>query len=155
MRTKHVCLRNLSQLLPFEASCFLSCFCEYLAGVLTKRCCNTSFSQTVIMSGIQHWSSSPAHWWDTTRHFVNMLRRNSDAQEPNYGQSQRPSCTGVSSLSRPLAPHCTHMDPSCLGLARTIYIQCVYGIFGREITKYMVIYGVHTRFWPTLSISFA
>jgi hypothetical protein len=31
-----------------------------------------------------------------------------------------------------------------LGLARTVYIRCVYGAFGREITKYTVIYGVHT-----------
>jgi len=36
------------------------------------------------------------------------------------------------------------------GLARTIYIRCIYGIFGREITKYTVIYGVYIRFWPTL-----
>jgi len=38
----------------------------------------------------------------------------------------------------------------CVGLARTIYIRCVYGIFGREITIYTVIYGVYIRFWPTL-----
>jgi hypothetical protein len=37
-----------------------------------------------------------------------------------------------------------------LGLARTICIRCVYGIFGREITKYTVIYCVYIRFWPTL-----
>jgi hypothetical protein len=40
-----------------------------------------------------------------------------------------------------------------LGLARTInhiYIRCVYGISGREIFKYTVIYGVNIRFWPTL-----
>jgi hypothetical protein len=37
-------------------------------------------------------------------------------------------------------------------LARTIYIRCKYGIFGREITKYTVIYGVYIRFWPTLNI---
>ena len=41
-----------------------------------------------------------------------------------------------------------------IGLARTIYIRCVYGIFGREITKYTVKYGVHIRFWPTLCIYF-
>jgi len=35
-------------------------------------------------------------------------------------------------------------------LARTIYIRGIYGIFGREITKYTVIYGVYIRFWPTL-----
>jgi hypothetical protein len=37
-------------------------------------------------------------------------------------------------------------------LARTIYIRCVYGIFGREITKYTVIYGAYIRFWPTLAV---
>jgi hypothetical protein len=37
-----------------------------------------------------------------------------------------------------------------LGLARTIYIRCIYGIFGREITRYTVIYGVYIRFWPIL-----
>jgi hypothetical protein len=35
------------------------------------------------------------------------------------------------------------------GLAKTICIRCVYGIFGREITKYTVIYGVYILFWPT------
>ena len=30
---------------------------------------------------------------------------------------------------------------SCIGLARTIYIRCIYGIFGREIIKYTVIHG--------------
>jgi hypothetical protein len=38
----------------------------------------------------------------------------------------------------------------CVGLARTIYIRCVYGIFGREFTIYTVIYSVYIRFWPTL-----
>ena len=37
-------------------------------------------------------------------------------------------------------------------MARTIYIPCIYGIFGREITIYTVIYGVYIRFWPTLHI---
>jgi len=31
-------------------------------------------------------------------------------------------------------------DISWLGLARTIYIRYIHGIFGREITKYTVIY---------------
>jgi len=31
-----------------------------------------------------------------------------------------------------------------------IYIRFIYGIFGRESTKYTVIYGVYIRFWPTL-----
>jgi len=30
-----------------------------------------------------------------------------------------------------------------VGLARTLYIRCLYGIFGREITKNTVIYGVY------------
>jgi hypothetical protein len=30
-----------------------------------------------------------------------------------------------------------------LGLARTIFIRCIYGIQGREITKYTVIYGAY------------
>jgi len=33
-----------------------------------------------------------------------------------------------------------------------IYIPCTYGIFGREITKYTVIYGVYIQFWPTLQL---
>jgi len=33
-----------------------------------------------------------------------------------------------------------------------IYIRCVYGNFGREITKYTVIYGVYIWFWPTLNM---
>ena len=41
-----------------------------------------------------------------------------------------------------------------VGLARTIYIRCICGIFGREITKNTVIYGVCKRFWPTLDISY-
>jgi len=40
----------------------------------------------------------------------------------------------------------------CVGLARTIYIRCIYGVIGREITKYTVIYGAYIRFWPTLGM---
>ena len=39
-----------------------------------------------------------------------------------------------------------------VGLARTIYIRCAYGIFGREITVYTVIYGAYIWFWPTVGI---
>ena len=42
---------------------------------------------------------------------------------------------------------------SLLGLAKTIYIRCIHGIFGREITTYTVIHGVYVRFWPTLVIT--
>ena len=37
-----------------------------------------------------------------------------------------------------------------VGLARTIYIRCIHGNFGREITKYTVIYGAYIRFWSNL-----
>ena len=36
------------------------------------------------------------------------------------------------------------------GLARAVYTRCIYSIFGREVTKNAVIYGVYMRFWPTL-----
>ena len=42
--------------------------------------------------------------------------------------------------------------PVRVGLAITIYIRCIYGLFGRNITKYTVIYGVYIQFWPTLVI---
>jgi hypothetical protein len=44
-------------------------------------------------------------------------------------------------------------DVSQVGLARTIYVRCIYGFCGREFTKYTVIYGVDIRFWPTLLTS--
>jgi len=50
-------------------------------------------------------------------------------------------------LPSPAACVCT-----CVGLARTIYSWCIYFIFGREITKYTVIYGEHVPFWPTLHV---
>ena len=40
----------------------------------------------------------------------------------------------------------------CVGLARTIYIRCTYGIFGLKITKYTVYMYVYIRFWPTLGM---
>jgi len=40
-----------------------------------------------------------------------------------------------------------------VGLARSIYKRCIYGICGRENTKYTVIYGVYIGFWPTLEMS--
>ena len=35
-------------------------------------------------------------------------------------------------------------------MAKTIYIRCIYGIFGKEIIKYLVINGAYIGFWPTL-----
>jgi hypothetical protein len=35
-----------------------------------------------------------------------------------------------------------------------IYVRCKYGVLGREITKYMVIYGEYIWFWPTLLVRY-
>ena len=43
----------------------------------------------------------------------------------------------------------------CVGLARTIYTRCIYGILGREITKFTVIYNVYIQFSPTLLITYS
>jgi hypothetical protein len=43
-------------------------------------------------------------------------------------------------------------DDKHIALARTIYIRCIYGIFGRGITNYTVIHGAYIRSWPTLHI---
>ena len=53
-------------------------------------------------------------------------------------------CGGSPAKSNVYAPY--------IGLARTINIRCIYGIFGRETTKYTVIYGEYMRLWPTLTI---
>jgi len=39
-----------------------------------------------------------------------------------------------------------------VGLARIVYKRCIFSIFGREIAKYTVIYGVYVRFWSALQI---
>jgi len=39
---------------------------------------------------------------------------------------------------------------SCIGLAKTIYIWCIYIISGMNITKYTVLYDACIQFWPTL-----
>jgi hypothetical protein len=51
-----------------------------------------------------------------------------------------------------VARHCARR--ACVELARTIYMQCIYGIFGRDITTYTVIYGVYIQFWPSLCMCF-
>jgi hypothetical protein len=45
---------------------------------------------------------------------------------------------------------CEFICGSCVGLARNIYVRFIYGIFGRKITEYTVIYCVYIRFWPAL-----
>jgi len=36
-----------------------------------------------------------------------------------------------------------------IGLAITIYVRCIYNIFGMECTKYKVTHGVYLQPWPT------
>ena len=73
----------------------------------------------------------------------------------NFSIAPISACFGLSGATQPY----THMqctqgyDITKLGLARTIYIRYIYGIFGREIIQYTVIYGVYIRFWPTLNIA--
>ena len=40
----------------------------------------------------------------------------------------------------------------CMRIFCCIYIRCVDGSFGREITKCSVIYGAKIQFWPTLDM---
>jgi hypothetical protein len=39
-----------------------------------------------------------------------------------------------------------------IGLARTIYIRCMYGVLGRNINKYTVIYGSGEPYLYTVNI---
>jgi len=59
----------------------------------------------------------------------------------------RVTCKSPQMLSRAFGSHsvCIRVES-----ATTIYIQYIYGIFGRKTTKYTVICGVYIRFWPTL-----
>jgi len=40
-----------------------------------------------------------------------------------------------------------------VGQAKNIYMRCIYGTFGREITKYTVIYNAYLHLWLTLLTS--
>ena len=42
--------------------------------------------------------------------------------------------------------HCFHFRVG----QNDIYTVYIHGVFGREITKYTLMYGVYIRFWPTL-----
>jgi hypothetical protein len=69
----------------------------------------------------------------------------------SWGPGMAFCSSAVSYYSNTLNVH--SREAAHLGLARTIYIWCIYGIFGREITKYTVKCGVYIRFWPTLRAS--
>jgi hypothetical protein len=40
-------------------------------------------------------------------------------------------------------PEIPYVHRIYIGLARTIYVRFIYGIFGRDIIKYTVIYGAY------------
>jgi len=67
-------------------------------------------------------------------------------------------CARVRVCAPLLCDLCTTGTIAWLGLARTMWgwtinIRCIYGVFGREITRHTVIYGVYIRFWPTLQVT--
>ena len=55
-------------------------------------------------------------------------------------------CKQVATSALPEKALVDMVNVTLVGLARTISIRCTYGIFGREITKCAVKYGVYTRF---------
>jgi len=62
----------------------------------------------------------------------------------------------VDSYYTPL-PQPPEVAKKWVGLARIIHLQVytvyIYGIFGREITIHIIVYGVYIWFWPTLEMS--
>ena len=66
---------------------------------------------------------------------------------PSKSDAEIPSARGSSGRYSAIEmPHIAlYADPY-------IYIRCIYGIFGREIKKYTVIYGVYIQLCPTLYI---
>ena len=101
----------------------------------TKRCCSRWCNPGFLLNT-----------WCYSRTFAVPVRP--PGSQPNLSMhpmvQPRLSANPVPSYTSVYTPY-THIS-----LARTIYIRCIYGIFGREITKYTVIYGVYIRFWPTL-----
>jgi len=51
------------------------------------------------------------------------------------------------------SPNGIHFSKIWTGLVWTIHRRCIYGISGREITKYPVMYGASIGFWPTLDMN--
>jgi hypothetical protein len=105
-----------------------------------------------------------SHWTRTLKNqgneYTHTFKRTHTHTHRHVLTSRMKSCTcsGATKIRGTL----TH-STVCVGLARILYIWCVYiwcvyiwcvygifGIFGREITKYTVVYGVNVWFWPTL-----
>jgi hypothetical protein len=90
-----------------------------------------------------------ACWHVCTVYMLGLSRVGSVQRSINSGLAETYICTFLQCMCRILSWKLPWI-PSCIGLARAIYIQCMYGILGREIIKYTVIYGAYIRFWPTL-----
>lgn len=58
-------------------------------------------------------------------------------------------CGDTSRKERPAAEE----NGKLLWLARTIHMRCIYSFFGRETTKFTVMYSVYIQLWPTLLVS--
>ena len=69
-------------------------------------------------------------------HAANLRRQRLPFFNPNILKQQRVGCTRCKRK--------VDQNP------KYIHTQCVHGIFGRNITKYTVIYGVYIRLWPML-----
>ena len=105
--------------------------------------------------------SSTPNWWQ-------LSRTNTHAHDTHtYTHTHTYTCTGCFVNRRPVplrhpklvaavtprvflaatrcnVPAARGNHVSCVGLARTIYIRCVYGIFGRKFTIYTVTHGVYS-----------
>ena len=81
------------------------------------------------------------YFWQGNHHIYGHIRCiYTVLANPMYVAQAYPACIPI---------HCS-LHPTQLGLARTVYIRCISGNFGREFTKHTLIYGVFTLFWPTL-----
>ena len=108
--------------------------------------------QSMFWTSMTMETSKILHFQNCTSNCSNSLR------VLELSQTSSNPCSQKIELDNPgLCWSMVHVSPWCLaeyrkhaGLARTIYIRCIYGIFGRIITKYTVIYGAYIRFWPTL-----
>jgi hypothetical protein len=59
------------------------------------------------------------------------------------GQTCRPVVVGMQLFSLNVQVQAFSVGMHIFRLARTICIRCIYSIFGREITRYTVIYSVY------------
>jgi hypothetical protein len=88
------------------------------------------------------------------RNFTHQPKANTGAWSTQFHSHQPKANTGA--RSRQFHTHTSLKQAQVqgqgkyVGLTRAIYIWCIYGVSGREITKYSVIHGVCLRFRATL-----